>query len=92
MPVNALHGRRRVGDEVEVMHMADRLRQPGIVTNGGVASTIRDAHVREFSCTVLEDGCAAFSDEVHRAAIEGLRPIARIMTVAQAIDEVRSTT
>ena len=33
----------------------------GIVTNGGVASTVRDAQVREFDCTVLEDGCAAFS-------------------------------
>jgi len=60
------------------------------VANGGVASTVRDAHVREFACTVLEDGCAAFSDEAHRAAIEGLRPIARIMTVAQAIEEVEA--
>ena len=25
----------------------------GIVTNGGVASTVRDAHVREFHCTVI---------------------------------------
>ena len=48
----------------------------GIVTNGGVASTVRDAHVREFDCTVIADGCAAFSDDVHRAAIEGLRPVA----------------
>ena len=55
----------------------------GIVTNGGVASTVRDAHVREFDCTVIEDGCAAFSDEIHRAAIEGLRPVAKITTIAQ---------
>lgn len=60
----------------------------GIVTNGGVASTVRDAHVREFSVTVLEDGCAAFSEDVHRAAIEGLRPVARICTVKDAIEEV----
>lgn len=57
----------------------------GIVTNGGVASTVRDAHVREFDCTVIEDGCAAFSDEVHRAAIEGLRPVAKIRTIADAM-------
>src|SRR5436305_4364822 len=50
----------------------------GIVTNGGVASTVRDAHVREFDCTVIEDGCAAFFDETHRAAIDGLRPVAEI--------------
>ena len=69
----------------------ERVYAAGIVTNGGVASTVRDAHVREFACAeVLEDGCAAFSDEVHRAAIEGLRPIARIMTVAQAIEEVEA--
>jgi nicotinamidase-related amidase len=55
----------------------------GIVTNGGVASTVRDAHVREFDCTVVEDGCAAFSDELHRAAIEGLRPVSEITTIAE---------
>ena len=55
----------------------------GIVTNGGVASTVRDAHVREFDCTVIEDGCAAFSDELHRAAIEGLRPVAGIARIDQ---------
>ena len=62
-----------------------RLLVAGIVTNGGVASTVRGAHVREFEVTVLEDGCAAFSEPVHRAAIEGLRPVAEIATVAQAL-------
>ena len=58
----------------------------GIVTNGGVASTVRDAHVREFDCTVIEDGCAAFSDEIHRAAIEGLRPVAKVATIVDVIE------
>jgi ureidoacrylate peracid hydrolase len=57
----------------------------GIVTNGGVASTVRDAHVREFHCTVIQDGCAAFGEKVHDAAIEGLRPVAKVITVADAI-------
>lgn len=57
----------------------------GIVTNGGVASTVRDAHVREFECTVLEDGCAAFSQAIHDAAIEGLRPVAGIATIAEVL-------
>jgi len=57
----------------------------GIVTNGGVASTVRDAHVREFPCTVIQDGCAAFGTKVHEAAIEGLRPVAKITTIADAI-------
>jgi len=54
----------------------------GIVTNGGVASTVRDAHVREIHCTVLSDGCAAFSKEVHAAAIEGMRPVADVTTIS----------
>ena len=60
----------------------------GIVTNGGVASTVRDAHVREFEVAVLDDGCAAFSDATHRAAIEGLRPVAAITTIAKALEEI----
>jgi ureidoacrylate peracid hydrolase len=63
----------------------DELYVTGIVTNGGVASTVRDAHVREFDCTVIADGCAAFSDDLHRAAIDGLRPVARVMTIDEAI-------
>jgi nicotinamidase-related amidase len=69
----------------------EKLIVAGIVTNGGVSSTVRDAHVREFACEVLEDGCAAFSPEVHRAAIEGLRPVARIITVADAIHQIEAT-
>ena len=57
----------------------------GIVTNGGVASTVREAHVREFHCTVIADGCAAFSRETHDAAIEGLRPVAKVIGIADAL-------
>src|SRR3954465_7206568 len=57
----------------------------GIVTNGGVASTVRDAHVREFHCTVIEDGCAAFGQKVHDAAIDGLSSAAKVITVADAM-------
>ncbi|MEM9048361.1 MAG: isochorismatase family cysteine hydrolase [Pseudomonadota bacterium] len=52
-----------------------RLIVGGIVTNGGVASTVRDAHLREFSVTVLSDGCAAFSDAAHQAALADLGSI-----------------
>ena len=54
----------------------------GIVTNGGVASTLRDAHVRDFNAILLEDGCAAFSDEVHRTNVAALRSVADVMTCA----------
>ncbi|HEY5209452.1 MAG TPA: cysteine hydrolase [Stellaceae bacterium] len=55
----------------------------GIVTNGGVESTVRDAHVRDFRCAVLSDGCAAFSDTVHQACITSLGTLATILTCAQ---------
>ena len=48
----------------------------GIVTNGGVASTLRDAHVRGFDVAVLEDGCGAFSKQAHNAALDDMASIA----------------
>ena len=36
----------------------------------------------------MEDGCAAFSEDVHRAAVDGLRPVAKITTVAKAIESL----
>ena len=69
----------------------EQLYFTGIVTNGGVALTVRDAHVREFECTAVEDGCAAFSSELHHAAIEGLRPIARIVSIADVVNEISAS-
>jgi nicotinamidase-related amidase len=63
----------------------ERLYFTGIVTNGGVASTVRDAHVREFHCTVIADGCAAFSADLHEAALEGLHPVAKVISIADAM-------
>jgi ureidoacrylate peracid hydrolase len=66
----------------------ERLLVCGIVTNGGVASTVRDAHVRDFDTTVLEDGCAAFTPAVHMTAIEALRPVCRVATISDIISEI----
>jgi ureidoacrylate peracid hydrolase len=57
----------------------------GIVTNGGVASTLRDAQVRDFHTIVLSDGCAAFRDDVHDATIASLGSISDIATCADVI-------
>ncbi|TQF82795.1 cysteine hydrolase [Elioraea sp. Yellowstone] len=64
----------------------ERLLVAGIVTNGGVASTVRDAAVRDIPCTVLADGCAAFDARTHEVALEALRPVARLATVAETLD------
>jgi ureidoacrylate peracid hydrolase len=60
----------------------------GIVTNGGVSSTVRGAHVREFHVTVLEDGCAAFTRELHDAAIAALRPVADISSIGAELGKL----
>jgi len=54
----------------------------GIVTNGGVASTLRDAHMRDFRPILLADGCAAFSTAVHEASVASLASIAEVATCA----------
>jgi len=33
-------------------------------------------------------GCAAFSDDIHRAAIEGMRPVAKISTIADVLQSL----
>lgn len=66
----------------------ERLLVCGIVTNGGVASTVREAHVRDLDVTVLQDGCAAFTLETHETAIAALRPVCRVATIAEALAEI----
>jgi nicotinamidase-related amidase len=63
----------------------DTLLFAGIVTNGGVASTVRDAHVRDFRCVVLSDGCAAFSEEVHAATVASLKSVVEIGDCAAVV-------
>lgn len=58
----------------------------GIVTNGGVASTVRDAHVRDFHTITLEDGCAAFSRETHDVSIASLATVGEVMSISDAIN------
>lgn len=55
----------------------------GIVTNGGVASTVRDAHMRDYRTVVLSDGCATFSETAHQAALTDMASVAEVMTCAQ---------
>lgn len=57
----------------------------GIVTNGGVASTIRDAHLRDLHTILLTDGCAAFRDEVHAATLLSLGTVTEQATCADLI-------
>lgn len=70
----------------------DTLVLGGIVTNGGVASTLRDAHVREYRTILLEDGCAAFSDVAHEAALASLRTVSETARCAEFLALLEGTT
>jgi nicotinamidase-related amidase len=65
-----------------------RLVVGGIVTDGGVATTVRDAHVRDIDVTLLSDGCAAFGRAAHETAIASLCPVARVATIAEVMAEL----
>ena len=62
----------------------DTLIVGGIVTNGGVASTVRDAHLRELHTILLSDGCAAFRSEVHEVTLVSLGSVCEVRTCAEA--------
>jgi nicotinamidase-related amidase len=77
-----------------VLHRAgiDTLLFAGIVTNGGVASTLRDAHVRDFHSILLSDGCAAFKEPVHEVTIASLSTLGPVMSCAEAIAAIGTGT
>ena len=68
----------------------DRLIVGGIVTNGGVASTLRDAHLRNIETVMLADGCAAFRAEVHEATLISLGTVTHQMTCAEALAAIKA--
>ena len=63
----------------------------GIVTNGGVASTVRDAHLRNVETILLSDGAAAFNAEVHDATLLSLGTVTKVMTCAETVALVEGT-
>ena len=60
----------------------------GIVTNGGVASTVRDAHMRDYRTLVLADGCAAFGEERHRTALADMANVAEVTDCADFVQRL----
>jgi nicotinamidase-related amidase len=64
----------------------------GVVTSGCVASTARDALAEGFHTFVVEDACAAWSDELHAHALSGLREVgARIVAASDVARGLEAT-
>jgi ureidoacrylate peracid hydrolase len=66
-----------------------RLLVAGIITNGGVASTVRDAAVRDYDVMLLADGCAVFDAKTHQVSVEALRPVAQIAAIDAVVAATR---
>lgn len=69
----------------------DHLIVGGIVSNGGVASTLRDAHLRNIETVMLRDGCAAFRQDVHDATLFSLGTVTHQMDCADALRWLEGT-
>lgn len=58
----------------------------GCATDMAVQSTIRDAHDRDFLCTIISDCCIAASDEDHEHSLRLLSKVARIIKLEEQIN------
>ncbi len=63
-------------------HAIQRIYLSGVSTNAVVQGTVRDGHDRDYHCVILEDCCAAASEEEHEWAIKGLSRFATVTTSA----------
>jgi len=64
-------------------HRIERLVICGVSSSWAVQSTARDAHDRDYQVIVLEDACAAASEEEHRSSMTLLATIASVITVEE---------
>jgi ureidoacrylate peracid hydrolase len=64
----------------------------GLMTNEGLASTLRDAQNRDYRTIVLQDGCGSFSISSHEAALRSLSFISEISTCVDISEKVQQLT
>jgi nicotinamidase-related amidase len=55
----------------------------GLTTHGSVEATARDALIRDFSVVILEDGVAAFDEELHLNSLRGMGLYLTVMDSAE---------
>lgn len=60
----------------------------GIVTNGGVASTIRHAQVLDFPTTLLTDGCATIDPALQAPNLQALASVAMLRSCTEVVAEL----
>ena len=70
----------------------DTILIAGTKTNVCCESTARDAMMLDFKVVLIEDCCAALSDEEHRSALENIiQQFGDVMTAAEVLARLRSS-
>ncbi|MBV8047991.1 MAG: cysteine hydrolase [Paludibacterium sp.] len=75
------------GTSLEAALRARRIERvviAGVSSSWAVQAAARDAHDRDYQVVVVEDACAAASDEEHQASMALLSRIAKIIRVDEA--------
>ncbi|CEK11001.1 cysteine hydrolase family protein [Legionella hackeliae] len=60
----------------------------GVATNMTITSTAREAHDRDYKVVILEDACAAATEEIQKNSLELLSRVARIINLEQLKKEL----
>lgn len=74
------------GTPLEPLLRAQEVQQlvvAGVSTAWAVQSLVRDAHDRDYRVVVIEEACAAASEEEHASSIALLRGIARVISITE---------
>jgi len=62
-----------------------RLVLAGVSTAWAVQATARDAHDRDYQVVIVEDACAAVTEEEHQESMKLLSQIARVVDVEELV-------
>jgi nicotinamidase-related amidase len=61
----------------------------GVVTNGCVEGTVRDAADRSYQVILVEDACTALTEELHANSIQSMRnTFANVLSTQEVLDEL----
>ena len=70
----------------------DSLYVCGVYTNECVSTTVRDACDRGFHTTLINDGCATVTPDLHNATIATIKDrYARVLTTEEVIKEIKAS-
>jgi nicotinamidase-related amidase len=63
----------------------------GVVTNNCVENAVRDACDRGYAVILVEDGCAAVTEELHLAALRAMRDhFAKVKSTAEVLGMLKN--